>query len=220
MIEHYINPMLGDFALRSIRTEHVDHLYADLLSHGGRSGHGLAPKTVHEVHMIIPSALDDAVDSGLLRTNAATKARPPRSQSRPRTGPTTWSAEQLGEFLSLASRHRLYPALHLAASTGMRRGEIAGLRWSDWNQHDHRLSVNRTRQVVAGRSTEFAPKTQTSRRCVDLDATTEARLHAWRHRQLDESLPAGADDPIFTNKTGQPLNAESISHAFPLVEVA
>jgi integrase len=169
---------------------------------------------VHEVHVIIRSTLDDAVDAGLLRTNAATKARPPTSQSRPRTGPSTWSAEQLGEFLGLASHHRLYPALHLAASTGMRRGEIAGLRWSDWNQHDHRLSINRSRQVVAGRSTEFAPKTQTSRRCVDLDATTEARLHAWRQRQLDDGLPAGADDPMFTNKTGQPLNAESISQLF------
>lgn len=160
MIEHYINPTFGEVALRSIRTEHIDNLYASLLERGGRAGNGLAPKTVHEVHVIIRSALNDAVDCGLLRINAATKARPPRSQSRPRTGPVTWSAMQLTEFLQLASRQRLYPTLHLAAATGMRRGEIAGLRWSDWNQTEHRLSINRSRQVVAGRSTEFAPKTR------------------------------------------------------------
>lgn len=76
MIEHYINPTFGEVALRSIRTEHIDNLYASLLERGGRAGNGLAPKTVHEVHVIIRSALNDAVDCGLLRINAATKARP------------------------------------------------------------------------------------------------------------------------------------------------
>ena len=102
----------------------------------------------------------------------------------------------------------------LAAATGMRRGEIAGLRWSDWNQTEHRLSINRSRQVVAGRSTEFAPKTRTSRRCIDLDPTTETHLRRWHERQHGDGLPAGADDPIFTNTAGNPLHAESISQLF------
>jgi integrase len=214
MIDHYITPTLGGIQLRSIRTELIDDLYATLLHHGGRDGAGLAPKTVHEVHVIIRSALNDAVDAGFIRTNAATKARPPRAQAVPRTGPTTWNADQLADFLRLTSHLRLYPTLHLAAVTGMRRGEIAGLRWSDWNRLEHRLSINRSRQVVAGRCAEFAPKTRTSRRCIDLDTTTAAHLEAWRQRQLDDGLPAGVDDPMFTNTAGQPLHAESISQLF------
>jgi integrase len=176
IIDHYINPTLGDFALRSLRTHHIDDLYTSLLAGGGRNGDGLAPKTVHEVHVIIRSALNDAVDCGLLRTNAAAKARSPQPHARRRTGTSVWDATQLAEFLETASRHRLYLTLHVAAFTGMRRGEVAGLRWADWNPTTHRLSINRTRQVVAGRSTEFAPKTRTSRRCIDLDPTTERHL--------------------------------------------
>ena len=69
------------------------------LAGGGRNGDGLAPKTVHEVHVIIRSALNDAIDCGLLRNNAAAKARSPRPDSRRRTGTSVWDAIQLAEFL-------------------------------------------------------------------------------------------------------------------------
>jgi integrase len=214
IIDHHINPSLGDFALRSLRTQHIDDLYTSLLASGGRNGDGLAPKTVHEVHVIIRSALNDAIDCGLLRNNAAAKARSPRPDSRRRTGTSVWDAIQLAEFIETASRHRLYLTLHVAAFTGMRRGEVAGLRWADWNPTTHRLSINRTRQVVAGRSTEFAPKTRTSRRCIDLDPTTERHLRTWQTRQQLDGIGTGPNDPIFTNTGGEPLHSESISQLF------
>ena len=214
IIDHYINPTLGDYALRSLRTQHLDDLYTSLLERGGRNGDGLAPKTVHEVHVIIRSALNDAVDCGLLRTNAAANARSPRPHARQRPGTSVWNPAQVAEFLESTKHHRLHLTLHLAAFTGMRRGEVAGLRWADWNDTTHRLSINRTRQVVAGRSTEFAPKTRTSRRCTDLDPDTEQHLRTWRTRQQDDGHPAGPDDAIFTNTAGEPLHAESISQLF------
>ncbi len=116
---HYITPTLGDYALRSIRTQHIDDLYTSLLEHGGRNGDGLAPKTVHEVHVIIRSALNDAVDCGLLRTNVAAKARSPRPHPRRRTGTSVWDAAQVAEFLDITKHHRLHLTLHLAAFTGM-----------------------------------------------------------------------------------------------------
>ena len=125
-----------------------------------------------------------------------------------------WNPAQLAEFLETTKHHRLHLTLHLAAFTGMRRGEVAGLRWADWNETTHRLSINRSRQVVAGRSTEFAPKTRTSRRCIDLDPATEQHLRIWRTRQQDDGHPAGPDDAIFTNTAGEALHAESISQLF------
>ncbi len=66
------------------------------------------------------------------------------------------------------------------------RIEVAGLRWGDWNPETHRLSISRSRQALAGRSAEFATKTRTSRRCVELDPTTETILEHWRTRQHDD----------------------------------
>ncbi len=100
-------------------------------------------------------------------------------------------------------------SFHRDAARRSRRSALA-----DWNDITHRLSINRSRQVVAGRSTEFAPKTRTSRRCIDLDPVTEQHLRTWLTRQQNDGHPAGPDDAIFTNTAGEPLHAESISQLF------
>ncbi|MFN0089709.1 MAG: tyrosine-type recombinase/integrase [Acidimicrobiales bacterium] len=214
MIERYIIPTLGSFALRSIRTDHVDDLYAALLATGGQHGAGLAPKTVHEVHVIMRGALADATTQGLVRVNVALTATPPKAHARPRVGPETWNADQLATFLDQAAAQRLAPALRLAATTGMRRGEIVGLRWSDWDTQEHRLSISRTRQALAGRPTEFGVKTRSSRRCIDLDPVTETHLRRWRRRQQTDGHRTGPTDPMFTNTNGRALHPESISQLF------
>ena len=84
----------------------------------------------------------------------------------------------------------------------MRRGEIAGLRWGDWNAGLHQLSISRTRQALAGRSTEFATKTRTSRRCLELDINTERVLERWCDRQRRDGHRVGTRDPMFTNTEG------------------
>ena len=129
-------------------------------------------------------------------------------------GPETWTADELRTFLGCASPHRLYPALHLAATTGMRRGELAGLHWGDWNSTNHRLSITRSRQALHGRATEFATKTRTSRRSIDLDPGTEQLLNEWKRNQQREGNPTGTRDPIFTNPPGGALHPETISQLF------
>ena len=214
MIERYIAPTVGLYALRSIRTEHLNDFYTALTASGGRHGDGLAAKTVHEVHLIVRSAFTQTTEQGLTRINVALRTRRPRPNARPRRGPETWTATELTTFLGKASGHRLYPALHLTATTGMRRGEIAGLRWGDWNAGMHQLSISRTRHALAGRSTEFATKTRTSRRCLELDANTEQVLEGWRDRQRNDGHPVGTRDTMFTNTGGEPLHPESISQLF------
>ena len=162
MIERYIAPTVGQYALRSIRTEHLNDFYTFLTASGGHNGDGLAAKTVHEVHLIVRSALAQTTEQGLTRSNVALRTQRPRPNARPRCGPETWTATELTTFLGTAGGHRLYPALHLTAATGMRRGKIAGLRWGDWNEGSHQLSISRTRQALAGRSTKFATTTRTS----------------------------------------------------------
>jgi integrase len=129
-------------------------MYNELLAHGGRDGGGLSAKTVYDVHVVMRSSLRFALDRHLVDHNVAADARPPRSSTRSRPSPEIWSAQQLTSFLAHIAHLRLYPAIHLAATTGMRRGEIAGLRGGDWHVDTHRLSIARSRQSIQGGTVE------------------------------------------------------------------
>jgi integrase len=96
----------------------------------------------------------------------------------------------------------------------MRRGELAGLRWSDWNHATHTLSIARARKSIGGRSVETPVKTRSSRRSIDLDPATETTLARWRRQQKADGHPVELDDPIFTNPHGRPLHPETISQLF------
>lgn len=212
-VDRYINPAIGDIPLRRLRADHLDALYDQLATTAGRQGNGLAPKTVHEVHMIVRAALDLAVRRQLLDHNVAhaTHAR----QSRPsRVRSRAWTAQELAQFLQAASSQRLYPALHLTAYTGMRRGEVVGLKWSDLDRTAQRLSITRTLQNVGGNPVEFDVKTRTSRRCIDIDDTTMRVLAQWRRKLKRDGLPHGTDDWMFLNASGRFLNPESVTQLF------
>jgi integrase len=214
IVENYINPRLGDIQLRRLRAEHLDRLYLELLTTGNKHGEPLAPKTVYDVHVVLRACLGDAKRRHYLATNIALEARPPRPQAQARKGPETWTAEQLRAYLDSTGNLRLQPAIYIAATTGMRRGEVAGLRWGDWQQATHRVSIARSRQVVGGRSMEVPCKTKTSRRSVDLDKTTEKVLARWKRRQQRDGHPTGLDDPIFTNTDGNAIHPESVTQLF------
>jgi integrase len=212
-IEHYITPAIGDIPLRRLRVDHLENLYQQLAVTGGRHHDGLAPKTILEVHMIIRAALGLATERQLIVRNVATSAQ----LKLPRAGgpiARAWTASELATFLDNSRHHRLYPALHLAAHTGMRRGEIVGLKWCDLDTTARRLSIRRTVQCVGGQSVEFGVKTRTSRRTVELDHATIDLLRRWRRRLQRDGLPHGIDDWIFCNPTGRYLNPQSLTQLF------
>ncbi|HZA78966.1 MAG TPA: site-specific integrase [Acidimicrobiales bacterium] len=163
--------------------------------------------------MIMRAALDVAVERELVSRNVAHGARA-RRRPPARAAARAWSAEELRAFLTAARHHRLYAALHLAAHTGMRRGEVVGLKWSDLDRTASRLSISRTLQNVGGRPVEFGVKTRTSRRTVDLDHYTMRQLDRCRRRLRLDGLPQGADDWMFRNARGRFLNPESVSQLF------
>lgn len=177
VIENYIVPTVGAVVVSSLRADHLDRLYTHLIDHGSATNGPLSTKTVYDVHVVIRSALGHAVRIRLVGHNVALDTRPPRPTTRSRPSPEVWTAEQLAHFLENTAHLRLHAALHLATTTGMRRGEIAGLRWADWNRATHRLSIARSRQSISGRSIEIPTKTSSSRRCIDLD-TTNNELNA------------------------------------------
>ena len=215
VVRLHLLPHIGDIPLRGLRTERLEQLYGDLLDHDNtRTGQGLSPKTVLDVHVIIRAALDDAIRRGLLQNNPAKAAHAPKQQRNRCPADRVWTADQLKAFLDLVEHRRQYPSFWLAANTGMRRGELLGLRWDAIDTHQRRLSVSRTVVSVAARPQESGGKTRNSPRTIDLDTATIEVLTQWRQRQSDE-LGASTDTmPLHTKTDGNLIHPQTLSQAF------
>ena len=88
MVDNYINPSIGHVPLRRLRADHLDGLYDQLATTGGRKGTGVSPKTVHEVHVIVRSSLDLAMHRQFVDTNVA-RRRTLATNDRPGSRSTT-----------------------------------------------------------------------------------------------------------------------------------
>ena len=210
----HILPTLGRIGIRRLRPHHLEKLYDHMLHPDGHPAR--APKTVYDVHLIIRGALDDAVRRGLISRNVALVAHAPRLRSIPKIEQHPWTAEQLQTFLRGAAGHRLFPALWLAATTGVRRSELLGLRWEDIDLKSATMSINRGLLAIGYELHESRGKTRNSRRRIDLDPTTVSILEAWRTWQSAEHAAVGVHDPgwVFTDAHGQPIHPHAISQAF------
>jgi len=193
-IGHRAVPALGAVKLQQLEPSQLDAFYARLLREGGAGSKSLSQRTVRYLHTILGRAFKDAITWGLLSTNPADRATPPtqRAAERDRAEMRTWTAEQLRAFLDHVAGDRLFIGWLLAASTGMRRGEVLGLRWDDVDLDNNILSV-RQALVMAGSAVQTSnPKTPRSRRTIDLDTRTVRELLGWRAKQNADRLRWGA----------------------------
>lgn len=218
LTEVHIIAALGTVPLQRLTAAQLNALYADLLAKGRRDGKGgLSPRTVAYVHATIRKALAEAVRWQILTRNVADAATPPRQRSSDTL--RTWSADELRAFLAHVESDRLYAAYVLAATTGLRRGEVLGLRWRDLDLNAGRLAVVQTLVSVNYVVSFSTPKTARGRRSVALDSTTSAALRAHRVRRLEERLALGLgspgdDDLVFTDVEGEPLHPGQFSDRF------
>jgi integrase len=207
--EVHLIPAIGQVPLQQLTTAMLNALYQQLLDRG------VGPRTVQYVHATIRKALNDAVRWGLLVRNPAHHAAAPRLR---RKEMRTWTADQLRGFLKSVRSDRLSAAWQLAALTGMRRGEVLGLRWADLDLEGGWLSVRQTLVVVDNHPQVSEPKTARGRRRVALDAQTVAALRAHHKLQAAERLAAGpawqGSDLVFTRPDGAPLHPEYVRRQF------
>lgn len=183
-ISHHVLPTLGGRNIRDIGPGQLNSLYADLLTNGRRNGPGgLSAKTVRYIHTIVHKALADARDAGLVASNVAERAKPPRPRARAKTELGFWTPEQLRCFLGFIEGHRLEASWHVSAMTGMRRGEVLGLRWADVDLNSGRIHVRQALLSVAYEVVISTPKNHRAR-VVDLDPGTVEHLGSHRERQL------------------------------------
>ena len=166
----------------------LNTLYANLASPGGDRD-ALSAKTISYIHTIVHKALADAVDAELLQRNPAERAKPPWPNRQAAGGTQSWDPAELSTFLTAVSTTRLTAVWRLTAMTGMRRGEILGLRWADMDFDASRLAVRRADVAVGYDVVGSTPKSHNAR-VIDLDAETVSQLKAHREQhRVGSGLP-------------------------------
>lgn len=214
-LDLHVIPQLGTTTMQALTPGQLNSLYRQMRDRG------LSDRGIRYVHTITRKALAKAVMDGLVMRNVASLATPPKQVAAGKPQMRTWTAAQLGAFLAAVEGERLAPAFTLAALTGMRRGEVLGLRWEDVDLDASRLSVRQTLISVAYKPQLSTPKTKKGRRSIPLEARAVAALKSWRKAQLEERMAAGAawqdTGLVFSREDGSWVHPERFSQVFDTV---
>jgi integrase len=203
-------PQIGSVRLQALRGGHLNSMYAQL------ERDGLSVSTRRLAHAVVHRAMRDAVRQGLLTRNPAKMADPP---APPSTRAAAWTAGELRRFLDHVADDRLRALWRLAATTGMRRGELLGVTWRALDLDGARLSIEQQITPATGGGVAFGPpKSSRSRRTVALDPATVDALRAHRDTQVLERDIAGLAyvdrDLVFADPLGGPIYPQRLSEWF------
>lgn len=214
LFRRYITPVIGNLPLQKLEPQHVRAVLDGILDQG------LSNKTASLAHSALRRGLADAVDDAILVVNPAGRVRSPRVQ---RKAPTVWDAPEIDRFLKAAASNRFVAYFELAILTGLRRSEIAGLRWANVDldsKTSKTLRVVETLQRVDGRGlVTGAPKSDRSRRVIALSLRAVSLFLSVRAKQSEQRLKAGtawneSGDYVFTDAAGKPLDSGRVSKEF------
>ncbi len=199
----YLVPELGRLKLTQLQPAHLQGLYTALLKKG------LAPKTVRNVHGVAHRALTQAVAWGIVPRNVAEAVEPPQVK---RHEMRTLTPEQIRSLLDAARGTRWAALLTLAITTGMRQGELLGLRWRDVNLDAGEPHVQRQ----WARNRQFTePKTAKGRRKIDLPASAVRSLREHDRMQREERVLLGPEyednDLVFSTYQGKPIPVQTLT---------
>jgi integrase len=179
---------------------------------------GLEPKSVRNVHRLIHRAFSDAIGWQYLTFNPAAHARLPRLARKGKNRPQPWTVEELAARLKVAMTDRFSGMWVLAATTGMRRSELAGAERNLLDLEAGVLVIEDTRVVVNGRSEDSDGKGESSRRTISLDAFTVTALAEYVAMLDEERTAFGACYPdhgkLMCFENGDRLHPDTVTRRF------
>jgi integrase len=202
---HFV-PAFGLVPLPKLTPHSIQKFYSQKLQEG------LSSTTVNKIHRVLREALGHAVRWGLISRNPATMVDPPRPR---KVEMLVWDDEQIRLFLAEAKRSSPYHGLYLTALlTGMRQGELLGLRWQDVDLTVGVASVRQTLYRLGGQLIIKEPKTPKSRRQVALSPIVVEELRQLREKQTEHRQQLGDAymdyNLVFCQEDGKPLHAHNI----------
>lgn len=214
IIRRNIQPYLGTKRLTDLSPLDVKRWHGKLLEGGRMDGGPLSVASVKLAHRILHRALADAVRWNLIAVNPATGVRAPRGEP---TEMTVWTADEAKRFLDAMAEDRLIALWTVALHTGLRRGELAGLRWTDIDLKSATLTVAQQRTTANHQVVITTPKAKSQRQLL-LAPATVAALRAHLHRQRQERLalgPAWTDSGyVFVDEAGTEYHPHRFTKMF------
>ena len=212
-IYKHIIPSIGQIPLNRLAQNDLQKFYSDLkkkgrLQYSDALGNGLSDRIVRSCHAQCNAALKKAIKENLITKNPAAKCKlPPRNGREMKV----LTPSEMERFLARAKEEGYYEFFILELSTGMRRGEILGLKWNDINLTDGSLRISRQVVLAAGKVVIQSPKTKTSVRTIVLPPyMIEILAKMKRHKNCEWLFPS----PV---KEGEPRNPTAIHHRFKLI---
>lgn len=211
-VERHIVPLIGAVRLRDLTPEILDDWIVDL--NGAPEGEKprLGATSTRLVRKVLSMALEEAVQRGRLGRNPVALTQPPRAKRA--TARKSWTVEEAKTFLAANRKHRLYALFHLGLVTGLRRGELLGLRWSDLDVEHGTVEVAQQLAVVRGRPVMKDLKTESSDRILAIGQRAVEVLEEHRTRQAAEHVVLGLDvsdvELVFTSEVGGWIDPNNI----------
>lgn len=216
-VKNHIKPAIGHYKLKALRQDIIQKFVNTL------TDKGLAPSTVEDVYKLLRNALETAVDDGLIVRNIANKVKLPKI---PKPQINVLTQEQQNAFVEEAKNTYMGCVYILDLCTGMRLGELLGLKWEDIDLMEKRIHIVRTLRKVKDPDNseekwhlEFGtPKTAASQRIIPLNETAVKVLHDVRKQQLQNKLKAGSayidNNLVFCTQLGKPLDPTNMRRTF------
>ena len=208
-IDNHIKPNIGHIPLSKLTSLDLQKLYKKLLSGGRvkrieakRQPKGLSAKTVRNLNQVISSAMDFAIAQKLILTNPTDGCALPRLEHREMK---TLPAEQLASFLQEARESAVFELYYIELATGLRRGELLGLKWEDLDLVRGEMRVRRQVARLNGEVVEAPLKTKNAYRTLPLSEDTVGVLKAQKQK-------AGNSPWVFPSPTGGPISPDSVLH--------
>ena len=199
---------------QDIETHIRDYMLREGRVRGGTRGTGLSPRSVRLAISRLSAAYEQAIQDGKLARNPCQHVQLP---AQDRTARPTWSGPQMRAFLAEAGTDRLAACWRMTAY-GLRRGEVAGLRWPDVDLAAGTVTIGSARVVVDGEVIVKAPKTERGYRTLPADEELLAALRVLHTRQAAERLAAGAayeaSGYVAADELGAPVHPEWLTDEF------
>jgi integrase len=211
----FLVPLLGALPLSDLSARHVEEATGRIVRPKAEAGFGLSARTGAYAHAVLRRILNDAVRRGDLARNAASLAVAPRGESKQVHGYTLADMQAL---MAAAQGNRLEALFGLSWQSGLRLGEILGLRWTDCDLGKGTVAVRQTVVAVKGGLQFDTPKTKASRRTIVLPATAVEALEIHRGRQYQDRQQAGdgwrEHGLVFCTQSGGPLFPRNVERTW------